>query len=88
MQVFGLFAVTATATGSLYFLDASKAASNSGLNAAGVMLLILNLTYLLVLGVAVASAGSHAVRIFVRKQYSKIALRICAVLGGQTWHQI
>ena len=88
MQVFGLFAVTTTATGSLYFLDVSSVASNAGLDAAGVMLLILNLAYLLVVGAVFASAGSRAVGIFVRKRYNKIILQSHTVLGGQTWQQI
>lgn len=88
MQVFGLFAVTATATGSLYFLDATRVASTSGLDAAGVLLLMLNLAYLLVLGVAIASAASLAVRIFVKKHYNKGVSRVHAVLQGQRWQQM
>ena len=86
-QVFGLFAVTATATGSLYFLDSNKVASNGGLNAAGVLLLILNLAYLLAAGVAIASAGSQTVRIFIRKQYSKLILGAQTALGVRSWQQ-
>ena len=85
VQVFGLFAVTATATGSLYFLDTKTVASGSGLNAVGVLLLILNLTFLLVAGACIASAGSDTVRVFLKKHHHKYVGRAQSILGGHTW---
>lgn len=80
-----MFAVTATATGSLYFLNSNSVASNNGLSAAGVLLLMLNLAYLLAAVLAIASAGSQTVKTFIRKQYRKLISRAQTVLGVRAW---
>ena len=62
MQVFGLFVVVATATGCLYFLDQGDIAAAAGLNAAGVLLLILNAAFVLVMAVLIIKRGTPYVR--------------------------
>lgn len=59
LQVFGMFAVLATATGCLYFMDPSNVASPSGLEAVGVLLLILNILYVLATAALVTTIGAH-----------------------------
>ena len=87
MQVFGLFAVTATATGSLYFLDTKSVANGSGLNAVGVLLLTLNLVFLLVAGAAIASASSDTVKVFLKRHHNKYVERAQSALAGHAWHK-
>ena len=67
VQVFGIFAVTATAAGSLYLMDANKVASKSGLDAVGVLLLILNMAYLMAAAAAITLATADTVRVFIKK---------------------
>ncbi|KAL0044981.1 hypothetical protein WJX82_004122 [Trebouxia sp. C0006] len=59
MQVLGLFTTVATATGCLYFLDQdSIAVSGKGLYAAGVLLLILNLFFVVLMAALIAREGA------------------------------
>ena len=88
LQVLGLFAVTATAAGSLYFLDTNRVASSSGLNAAAILILLLNLAFLLVASAAVASAASDAVRVFIRRHYNKLISRAHNNSGVHALRQI
>lgn len=87
VQVFGFFAVTVTATGSLYCFDTNTIASSSGLNAVGVFMLILNLTFLLVAGAAIASAGSDTIRVFFKKHLNTFRGRAKSVLRRQVFHR-
>lgn len=58
-QVLGLFTTVATATGCLYFLDQdSIAVSGKGLYAAGVLLLILNLFFVVLMAALIAREGA------------------------------
>ena len=62
LQVFGKFAVVATATGCLYFMDVPKVASTKGLEAVGVLLLVLNLLYVVATGLLVTKTGAKKAR--------------------------
>ena len=62
VQVFGLFVVVATATGCLYFLDQGDIASQTGLNAAGVLLMILNAVFVLIISVLIVKRSMHYVK--------------------------
>ena len=61
LQVLGLFTVVATATGCLYFLDQDNIASSVGLNATGVLLLILNFGFVLLMAVLISLRGGPTV---------------------------
>ena len=58
LQVLGLFIVQTTAAGCLYFLDPSSIANNTGLQAVGVVLLVLNIAYVLAMLVMIAVFGA------------------------------
>lgn len=62
MQVFGLFTVVATATGCLYFLDQDDVAKDKGLTAAGWLLLILNIVFVVVAALLIMKRGRETVR--------------------------
>ncbi len=68
----GLFTVVATATGSLYFLDSGKVASHAGLNAVGVLLLLLNVAYLLLVALLLAVAAKEFVKAHLGNRFSKV----------------
>ena len=70
MQVLGLFAITATAAGSLYFLDNNQTVSRSGLNAVAILLLLLNLGYLLCAATYIAAAGANSANQFLNRHFS------------------
>lgn len=57
LQVLGLLIVVATATGCLYFLDPNEVASTVGLNATGVLLLIFNLGFVVLMAVLISKRG-------------------------------
>lgn len=61
MQVFGLFAVAVTATGSLYFLDDSEVAKKDGLTAAGALLCILNMAFVAVISMLISKRDGPTV---------------------------
>lgn len=62
LQVFGMFTVAATATACLYFLDPSGIAKQAGMDAAGILVLILNASFLLTLAVLTFKAcGQKAI---------------------------
>lgn len=71
LQVFGKFAVVATATGCLYFMDVSKAASTAGLEAVGVLLLVLNLLYVVTTVLLVTKTGAKKARQMLHSVSSK-----------------
>jgi len=58
LQVLGLFTVVATATACLYFVDTSGVASQAGIDAAGVLVLLLNAFFLLCMAILIAKAGA------------------------------
>ena len=62
MQVFGLFAVMATATGCLFFLDTNTITQHSSLNPVGVLLLLLNVGYIALMAVLITKQGARHVR--------------------------
>ena len=64
--------MVATATGSLYFLDSGKVASHAGLNAVGVLLLLLNVAYLLLVALLLAVAAKDFVKAHLGKRFSKV----------------
>ena len=66
----GLFVVLATATACLYFLDPTNIANSSGLEAVGVVLLILNMGYVLVMLVLIAVTGAHKTKHFTRTAFA------------------
>lgn len=57
----GLFAVMATASGCLFFLDASTLAQSTGLSAVGVLLMLLNVAYIVVMAVLIVKQGARHV---------------------------
>lgn len=54
----GLFTVVATVTGCLYFVDPTGVAEQTGIQATGILLLILNAFFFLVMGLLIAKAGA------------------------------
>lgn len=61
MQVFGSFAVAVTATGCLYFLDDNEVATKDGLTAAGALLCILNIAFVVVMSMLISKRGGPTV---------------------------
>ena len=57
LQVLGLLVVVATATGCLYFLDPDEVASHAGLNAAGILLLIVNFGFAVLMAALISKRG-------------------------------
>ena len=84
LQVLGLVAVTTTAIGSLYFLDTAQVASKAGLNAVGILLLILNIGYLLLVAPFIASAGYKATVLFVCKYFTRLKPKASHVSNART----
>ena len=60
LQVLGLLIVAATATGCLYFLDPDEVASYTGLSAAGILLLIVNLGFVVLMAALISKRGRPA----------------------------
>ena len=85
MQVFGLFTVVATATGCLYFLNQDDVADSSGLTAAGIMLLILNITFVAVLAFLIMKRGSPTVLKWARKSQKKGTMLVRQIPGVSRW---
>ena len=76
LQVFGKFAVVATATGCLYFMDTSRATSegpHQGLQAVGILLLLLNLAYVGATLILVTKTSAHKGRSLARISMSMIS---------------
>ena len=61
LQVLGLFAVMATATGCLFFLDTNTLTQRSSLNPVGVLLLLLNVGYIALMAVLISKTGARHV---------------------------
>lgn len=66
----GLFVVLATATACLYFLDPTNIANSSGLEAVGVVLLVLNMGYVVVMLVLIAATGANKTKHFTRTAFA------------------
>lgn len=64
LQVLGLFIVQTTAAGCLYFLDPTSIANTTGLEAVGIVLLVLNVAYVLVMLVMIAAFGADKTKHF------------------------
>ena len=60
LQVLGLLIVVASATGCLYFLDPDEVASHAGLSAAGILLLILNFGFVVLMAALISKRGRPA----------------------------
>ena len=69
LQVYGLLTVVVTTTGTLWFTDDSNVASTRGLDAAGILLLILNVACVLLMAVFIVLAARGNI-----KKYSLIVL--------------
>ena len=80
----GLFAVTTTAIGSLYFLDTAQVASKAGLNAVGILLLMLNSAYLLMAAPFIASAGYEAIMSFICKHLTALKPKVSYLSNVRT----
>jgi len=63
-QVLGLFTVGVTATGCLYFMDTTNVANPRGLDAVGVLLLLLNILYVIAMAMLVLVTGAHKTKRF------------------------
>ena len=76
LQVLGLFTTLVTAIGCLYFIDQGSVASSKGLMAAGVLVLVLNIFFLVVMAVLISKKGARSIKewaVWLRQQSSKIA---------------
>ena len=60
----GLFIVLATAAGCLYFLDPTNIANSTGLEAVGIVLLVLNIGYIVVMLILIAVTGAPKTKRF------------------------
>ena len=70
LQVLGLFIVQTTAAGCLYFLDPTNIANNTGLEAVGIILLVLNVAYVVVMLVMIAVFGADTTKHFTRAAFA------------------
>ena len=66
LQVLGLFIVQATAIGCLYFLDPTDVADTRGLQATGIVLMLLNAAYVLAMLIMIAVYGADKTKRFTR----------------------
>ena len=85
LQVLGLFTVVATATGCLYFLDQDNVASGVGLNATGVLLLILNFGFVLLMAVLISLRGGPTVLKWARCVQQHSAQWLKCITGMCCW---
>ena len=83
LQVFGLFTVVATATGCLYFLDQDDVAKSNGLNAAGVLLLILNIVFVAVMALLISKRGGPVVLKWLKDK----TLAVMGHMPGMSYHR-
>lgn len=77
-----MFTVAVTATACLYFLDPAGTAKRAGMDAAGVLILILNALFLLTVAVLIVKAGGHKAVSEAQQMLSK-ACRAMQSLGGK-----
>ena len=70
LQVLGLFIVQTTAAGCLYFLDPTNIANSTGLEGVGIMLLVLNVAYVVVMLVMIAVFGADSTKHFTRAAFA------------------
>lgn len=78
MQVLGLFIVQITAAGCLYFLDPTNIANGRGLAAAGVLLMLLNIAYVVAMLFLIASHGAHKTM-----RYTRSAIALLKVMSAR-----
>ena len=69
LQVLGLFIVQLTAIGCLYFLDPTDIADSSGLEAVGILLLLMNGLYVLAMLILIAIYGAAKTKRFTCKAF-------------------
>ena len=81
LQVLGLLIVVATATGCLYFLDPNEVASNVGLNATGILLLILNLGFVALMAVLISKRGRPVALRWMTRLQSRCITAIKSLCG-------
>ena len=75
LQVLGLFTTLVTAIGCLYFIDQGSVASSKGLMAAGVLVLVLNIFFVVVMAVLISKKGARSAKewaVWLRHQSSKV----------------
>ncbi len=70
LQVLGLFIVQTTAAGCLYFLDPTNIANSTGLEAVGIILLVLNVAYVVVMLIMIAVFGADSTKHFTRAAFA------------------
>ncbi len=81
LQVLGLFTVVATTLGTLYFVDTDKLANSQGLDAVGVLLLILNASFVLLMLILVLVAARHDIKRHIDWTMEKAKAVACRVTG-------
>lgn len=62
LQMLGMFVVTATATGCLYFLDINKVASQAGITAAAILMMVLNACFVILMVALITRASLNDAR--------------------------
>ena len=75
LQVLGLFTTLVTAIGCLYFIDPGSVASKKGLMTAGVLVLVLNIFFVVVMAVLISKKGARSAKewaVWLRQQSSKV----------------
>lgn len=80
LQVLSLFTVVASTATCLYFVDTSGVANKTGLRTAGILVLLLNAFFLLLMVVLIIRAGSADAWEFAQKMWDKTKLvfgRVC-----------
>lgn len=70
LQVLGLFIVQTTAAGCLYFLDPTNIANSTGLEAVGIILLVFNVAYVVVMLSMIAVFGADTTKHFTRAAFA------------------
>lgn len=86
VQVLSLFTVVVSTATCLYFVDTSGVASKTGLRVAGMLVLLLNAVFLLIMAILIARAGTASAREFVQKVWDKTKLlsaRLCGCCARQ-----
>ncbi len=80
-QVLGLFTVTATTLGTLYLVDADNIADTQGLNVVGVLLLILNATFAVLMALLIMAAARQSLKKYAAWAYNAVKTAGCGVKG-------
>ena len=72
--------MVATVTGCLYFVDPTGVAKQTGIQATGILLMILNAFFLLVMGLLIAKAGALDALLQVQQGIHKVRASVVCVL--------